>query len=218
MDATASPSLRPQHEDHGRWRFRIRLRTLLVAVTVLCFLCAYVAQQFRTERVAANSLLKAGALVDWELYSPAWLRKLCGFDPFARVKEVSFIDEPVVDRDLRHLQFLPKLREIYIAQNSTFSGTGLRHLAGLNNLTTIYIYDVPLTDAGLRTLPSLPKLERLYVLATAITDDGIKHLRQFSHVKEMQLGSARLSEEAVSRLGAQLPNTQVSWSGQGYAP
>jgi hypothetical protein len=200
-----------------RWRFRIRLRTLLIAVTLFCLWCTYVALKHRAEHAAAKALAQAGATVDWQGSSPEWLTKLIGDDPFAYVREVSFVDAPVTDSDLEHLQSLPTLQKLYIAQNNTFTGTGLRYLAGMNDLTMLYIYDVPMTDEGLRALPPLPRLAELYVLATCITDEGVEHVRRFPAAKEIQLGSEQLTKNAVSKLGAELPNAQVGWSGQGYS-
>jgi hypothetical protein len=177
----------------------------------------YAGYRYRAEHSAAKTIERVGGSVLWKERGPSWLTRLLGKDPFAHVQTVTFVDVQVRDEDLSCTQQMFALEEIYISQNRTFTGTGLQHLNGLDELRIVYLYDVPVTDDGLKTLPNLPNLRELYVLASCISDVGIRHLEQFRMAKVVQLGSDRLTKEAVGKLGEKLPRAQVSWSGQGFA-
>ncbi len=53
---------------------------------------------------------------------------------------------------------------------------GLKHLAGLKQLRTLYLDHTKVTDAGLKHLSGLRQLQWLHLGHTQVTDAGLKHL------------------------------------------
>ena len=54
---------------------------------------------------------------------------------------------------------------------------GLKELAPLKNLTTLYLSLTQVTDAGLKELAPLKNLTTLDLTGTKVTDAGLKELR-----------------------------------------
>src|SRR5262245_51365212 len=136
-----------------RRNLKFSVRTLIVLLTAACVWLGYVAYNYQNQQKACRLIQSIGGNVTWKTTSPEWLARLLGNDPFRYIGEVSFIDVPIRGDDLKALSCLNRLEQINIAQNSTFTGEGLRHLAGLNSLRQIYLYDVPVTDEGIQELP-----------------------------------------------------------------
>ena len=62
---------------------------------------------------------------------------------------------------------------------SPITDAGLRHLAGLTNLTTLHLRSTNITDAGLDLMKSFENLENLnVVLCGEISDGGIRSFQQ----------------------------------------
>lgn len=197
---------------------KFSMRTLLVLLTAACGWLGWATHQYRNQQQAFHAVQALGGDVTWRTTSPEWLVTLLGRDPLAYVSEVSFIDTPIRDEDLKALAGLARLEQLSIAQNRTFTGEGLQHLAGLDDLRVIYFYDVPITDEGLQELPPLPVLEQLYVLGTRITNKCLPLFENRPRLQVMQLGGSELlTQKAVEQLDERMPACQVSWSGQGFS-
>lgn len=197
--------------------FRVSLRGALVLVSVLCIWMGYVAYQYRKELRAGELIQQNGGRPAWKNVGPGWLTGLLGQDPFSYVREVSFVGTSISDDDLAPLARLKRLEQLNIAQSTTFTGKGLRHLDGLCHLRQVYLYDVPVDDQGLQELPTLPALLKLYVLATEITDESLAVVEKHAQLSEVQLGSALLTKAAVEELDGRMPTCEVSWSDQAYS-
>ena len=55
---------------------------------------------------------------------------------------------------------------------------GLKELAGLKSLQSLYLYSTDVTDAGLKELAGLKSLQSLLLGSTKVTDAGLKELRK----------------------------------------
>lgn len=176
----------------------------------------YIVHCENTRRAAEERIKPLGGYIGWRERGPGWLTQLIGRDVFAVPDEVAFMNEPLKDDDLKALSGLEEARHLLISQNSAFTGSGLRHLTGMTNLESLYIYDVPLTDDGLSKLPKIPTLRSIELLATILTDKSIPFIEEFDCVDKIDVGSESLSKEAVRALDARMPRTAVGWSGQGY--
>ena len=196
---------------------RFSLRALLLVFTAACVWMGYVAHKYHHEQNASERVQELGGTVAWKEVSPTWLVRSLGVDPFSYVWEVGFVNTPIRGDDLQVLSRLDRLEQIIIAQNATFTGDGLQHLAGLKQLRMIYLYDVPVTDDGLRKLPELPALDTLCILATRITDQCLPFVERLPHLSAIQLGGSELlTKSAVNELDRRTSTCQVGWSGQGY--
>lgn len=195
---------------------RLSLRTSLLLVAVAALALGYIVNCENTRRAAEERIKPLGGSIGWRERGPAWLTHLIGRDVFAVPDEVVFLNEPLQDDDLEALSGLEEARHLSIVQNSTFTGSGFRHLTGMTNLVSLYVCDVPVTDDGVSKLPKIPTLQRIELLATVMTDKSIPLIEQFDYVDKIDVGSESLSKDAVRALDARMPNTNVGWSGQGY--
>lgn len=198
-----------------RW-LRLSLRTSLLLVGAAAVVLGYIAHCENVRRAAAERIKPLGGYVAWQERGPRWLTRLIGRDVFATPREVVFMNEPLQDDDLKALSGLEEARHLSISQNSTFTGSGFRHLASMQNLESLYVYDVPLTDEGIANLPKISTLRKIELYATVMTDKSIPLIKEFDYVSEIQVGSDALTRSAVEALDASMPSTRVGWSGQGY--
>ena len=198
-----------------RWlRVSLRNAFLLVAIAAVALGCVVHCEN--TRRAAEERIKPLGGYIGWKERGPKWLTRLVGRDVFALPWEVVFMNEPLHDDDLQALSGLEEARHVSISQNSTFTGSGLRHLARMANLESLYIYDVPLTDDGFAKLPKIPTLRKIEFYATVMTDKSIPLIEEFGYMNEIQVGSDSLTKNAVQSLDVRMPSTTVGWSGQGY--
>lgn len=200
---------------HRRW-LRVSLRTSLLFIAMAAIALGYIVHQENSRRAAGERIRPLGGVVGWRERGPQWLTSLIGRDLFAVPWEVAFLNEPLKDDDLLALSGLEEAHHLMISGNSTFTGSGLRHLAPMQNLESLYVYDVPLTDDGVANLPKISSLRKIELYATLMTDRVIPLIEEFGYVNEIELGSASLSKLTVKQLDERMPNTTVGWSGQGY--
>lgn len=66
-------------------------------------------------------------------------------------------------------------------------------------------------DQGLRLIKNLSYLQILEVHGIGVTDAGVEHLHDVDTLVELQLYGTKVSPEAVARLRAALPNTNVQY-------
>ena len=55
---------------------------------------------------------------------------------------------------------------------------GLKHLAGLSNLQSLWLCKTAVTDAGLAEIKKLKSLQRLYAHSTKLTAEGVAELKK----------------------------------------
>jgi len=91
------------------------------------------------------------------------------------------------------------LRTITLEQTS-ITGTGFSHLAGLESLTYAHLCDSGLTDEGLREVAKLKSLEILRLEGTKITGRGIGHLEHLRRLRELNLGGD-ITDPSLEQIG-----------------
>jgi len=96
---------------------------------------------------------------------------------------------------------------------------GVRKLAGLKNLTGVYVgqrlsYTVPVTlsDEVLPVLAGLPLLEEVTLSEARLTLGALGELKRLTHLKRLTLDGIALSEGDVAALKQQLGKTDVRWT------
>jgi hypothetical protein len=151
-----------------RQRFRISLKGMLAAFTVLAILLGMLSQPLidaRKRAAVVERLRRLGADVDYDyryaegdwltvqqgFIVPAWIRDMIGDDVFASVSRVWFHNSPCRDADLVDIDRLQSLDELWINE-SRITERGIAILARLPNLTRIKINGEQATEAALRSL------------------------------------------------------------------
>ncbi len=168
-----------------RW-LRYSMRTMLVAVTLLCLVLALVVVPAERQRRAVEKIrrLKYASFVtydyqyrgdyDWgaELRGPAWLRRWVGDDYF---QDIVYAHVQLDRGDELTPDDLAALR-------------GLRHLAALN---------MPFADDGMLALSRLKRLEALYLSSNKISDGGLEHLSTLTELKLLGVSSDQITGEGL---------------------
>src|SRR5262245_18603147 len=118
-----------------RW-LRFSLRTLLVAMTILCVWLGLKVNAARRQREAVAAIAKSGAIIryDYEMISvpgspntlgynpnaappgPAWLRGFLGEDFFCDVIGIFFPGSTITESDLSQLAKFPELKSVTFCQ------------------------------------------------------------------------------------------------------
>jgi hypothetical protein len=144
---------------------------------------------------AITRIMKLGATVTFDANSPS--------KPVIGVK---FGD--VTDLDLKHLEKLWTLRELYfIGNGESVTDEGLGHLKGLKNLQTLVLpLSKHITDDGLKHLRGLTNLRSISLSETQVADAGLVH---FKLLKKLQ--SLDVSYTGVTGVGLEnLNHTPVT--------
>ena len=193
-----------------RW-LRYSMRTMLVAVTLLCLVLALVIvpaeRQRRTVRKIRASDPHSMVRYDFEVdgqagrSSPAWLRRWLGDDYFHRVvsTEIYLSRGDLTPDDLTNLPALKHLTTVRMP----LADDGLQTLTRLRNLESLSIYSDSITDRGIEQLSSLTELELLNVNSNQVTGEGLRPLAALKNLRRLILRSNSITVdglEAVARL------------------
>ena len=187
-----------------RW-FQFSLRTLLIAMTVLCIgpggYVAYEQGKAREKQGAVAAIEKLSGYVFYDEKAPArsgLTRLILGDDSFGNVNGVDFNplkteNRQITDADLRHLQSFPRLNHLVLKNCRQITDAGLGELSGLANLQYLYLNDTPITNAGLVHLARLSSLEELSLTHTQVTGPGLLQLSGLTKLDYLYLYSTRIS-------------------------
>ena len=171
-----------------RW-LRFSLRTLLIAITIVCIWLGFELNRARARRTAILAVEDLGGTYGVHIMGPAWLRKMMGDDKcFYDAARVSFgpltyrakkdrpFDDDALRRSIEPLNTFTKFQTLDLV-SSDISDAGLKHLKGLHNLETLRLTDTGVSDQGIDDLTDLKSLHRLQIERTKITDEGIARLK-----------------------------------------
>lgn len=105
---------------------------------------------------------------------------------------------------------------------SGVTDNGLRHLAGLKNLTSLnlsgYAGSGKVTDAGLEHLAALPSLAKLDLAGSGVTDAGLKRLADFPSLTSLKLTDTRITNAGVQHLAGLKNLKELSLSPRDWNP
>lgn len=195
---------------HVRRRLmQFSMRSLLLAMTVLCIWLGIHAHRVRKQKEAVRAIRESGGWVYYEFQEtpgkpgnfdvrlrPAlhnWLCAALGDDFFYDAVEVNLVYS--TDSGTRE-------------ENANLSDDALQHLEGLPQLRHLLLCRGQATDRGLQRVGKLNKLERLYMWhASEVTDQGVAHLSKLRNLKSIHLDSSRVTDESL-RLLAKLPSLE----------
>jgi hypothetical protein len=185
---------------------RFRLRTLFVAVTLLCLFLGWQVHAARRQAAAAEAIRRLGGWVYYDFqivndkfdpkgksWTPAWMQRGLGID---------FV-HPVVTVNLVYNDDGPQRIE-----NRQLTDEGLKHVAAFRGLEMLLLKGDQATDEGLRHLKGLRKLRRLYMWdAKKVSDQGISHLQSLRKMTYVHCGLGQLTDESL-RIFGRMPNLE----------
>ncbi len=77
---------------------------------------------------------------------------------------------------------------------------GLKELANLNNLTTLFLWEDRVTDAGLKELAPLKNLNSLFLLCKNVTDAELKALAPLKNLTTLSLYFTNVTDAGLKEL------------------
>ncbi len=109
------------------------------------------------------------------------VKELCVSTPIAKSSDGknTYAKSGITDEGLKSIGTMGELRILQL-DGADITDDGLKHLAGLKNLTDLSISGcTKLTDAGMTELTKITKLARLEIYDSKITDTGIFALKRW---------------------------------------
>jgi hypothetical protein len=123
--------------------------------------------------------------------------------------EVVFTWDAYHDSDLMSLSGLTNLEDLSLT-GSGIGDAGLKHLAALTNLKHLQIQgSANLTADGLKHLANMRRLDSLFIGDSRITGQGLAHLYPLKTLHIIRINSAiPIGGQAIARLRTELPHLQ----------
>ncbi len=134
--------------------------------------------------------------------------KLQEIDHLLHLVGLSLDVTPLTEAGIRTLQELKPLNKLVARYNATATNDQLTALQSFAKPLRVNLEQSKITDAGLQSLQSVSQLQELR-LSPAITDQGLKILAKFPSLTRLEVGRAKLSEQAIEQLQAQRPACQI---------
>jgi len=108
---------------------------------------------------------------------------------------------PVHDHAMAVLEDLTTLRRLELHELFSLSDAGMEHLAHLQNLEILDIWETPITDQSLEIIAQLPALRTLMLGTTNVTDAGLELLLTIPTLEEVRLtDNQHVTPEMIQRL------------------
>lgn len=177
------------------------MRSLLIAMTVLCLLIGFKVKEMRDRRASVTAVDAVGGASKILIEGPEWLRKLIGDEKaFHNVGSVSLTPSRT-DYDLIP-DFDNLLRDI------------IPHLNNFSHFYKLNIASSPVTDKGLSHLADLTYLEKLNISDTEVSDSGLKILEKIETLQLLNIRNTKVTPNGVAKFQKALPNCKVLWEGK----
>lgn len=196
-----------------RWRPRLRfsLRTLMIAMTVVCVFLGYRVHRARVQRDAVAVLNEASVSLEYDWWlagldsppGPDWIMELIGREYFQEVESAEVYDfewsgeESVFDQLAR----LPRLKRVEFYCD--FDRRHLEKLTGLKHLErlTLNFYPASITDSTMACLGRLHALKSLNLSQAEITSAGVQHLAGLNNLETLDLSETRITDDDLVYVG-----------------
>lgn len=115
------------------------------------------------------------------------------------VRFIRFSKSGVTDEHLAQLPVFKQLDYLAVVTPSV-TDDGLRHIAGLTNLDTLFLSDSGLTDKAMPALQGLAKLERLYLDRTRVTDQGLASIAGLDTLTTLSLVATETTNKGLEHV------------------
>ncbi|MCB9923288.1 MAG: hypothetical protein H6822_13985 [Planctomycetaceae bacterium] len=191
------------------------LRSFLLAVLAFCVLVAWLAQRDRSRRDAIQAIRKTGTRLDDfntdsnQFVALEYEAKSFGTRLWRSVTQDSeavgcHLAQPPADfgdDNLRHIEHLPELRELWL-WDTRVTDRGLLHLRSLRHVKLLNLSSTAVTDQGLQNIAALRSLRHLSLDRTSVTDAGLVHLSRLGQLEYLSLEHTRISDAGLHNLAS----------------
>lgn len=110
------------------------------------------------------------------------------------------------DKLMEMLATLGTVKEVNAAHVSV---SGLRKIAAMPNLESLYLRDSAVDDDAITILARFPKLQQLGLVNSPVSDHGLCRLAQMKTLKELYLQKTNVTESGVAALRTCRPDMKV---------
>jgi Leucine-rich repeat (LRR) protein len=110
---------------------------------------------------------------------------------FPRLKRLYLHKGQATDESFACLAELKGLETLFVWDATEITNAGAKHLANLENLTSIHLGNSPVGDAALEALSKLPKLTRISMQQNTFTDTGLAHLAGMKQLRSLWIGMSK---------------------------
>lgn len=188
-----------------RWP-RFGLRTLLIAVTLVCVWFGVFWSRVQRQRacVAWIRSLEGSVYYQYEVDggndAPVpWHVSLLGPDCTQKVRYFFFYDLRVRDEELRDIGCLRDLTDVEVAY--TDLGDGFVHqITACKSLRDLVLTGTLITDRAMKDISSMSELRYLVLSGTDVTDDGLPALGAMPNLISLELHDTGITDAGLSRL------------------
>jgi hypothetical protein len=119
------------------------------------------------------------------------------------VTSISFMDEPITDRQLKslrdELRALPKLNRILL-ENTRVTDAGLSAVSELVQLSCLRLDGTAITDAGVSQIRHLTKMRELGLARTNVTDACVMDLQEMTVLRSLHLSDTQITDNGLAAL------------------
>ncbi|HEX5102281.1 MAG TPA: hypothetical protein VFV87_00620 [Pirellulaceae bacterium] len=226
MSTTASATSSPAAQrPPSVWRrMRWTIRTLLLVVTLIALLLAWIGRTIRAvhhRQVLATALesddgidtyLRWGSFRDSRL-EPNWLAIFCGDWSSVELTDVDIDYRQTASDDLlEQIGVFRKLEDVSISGQQV-TDRGLAPLGHMQELRSLTIEACDITDKTLEAIADLPNLQDVTLRGVAVTDQGLAHLWKLPNLTSLTLDFTLVTPKAVKAFQNGRPDCVV-----GYTP
>ena len=213
-----------------RQLLRFRLRTLLIAFTIVSIWLALHVTSTRRQQDAVNAIREYGGWVRYDFqypsgqfssndfdskaksWVPQWALNRLGVDFFHGITFVSlnYSDDSgkrvengnLTDDALQHLPKLPNLRVLLLSDTQA-TDSSMLHLAALSKLEYLYMWDVSnVSDEGVHNLVELKELRKIHLSNSQITDESMRVFAALPKLETLHLQENCFSNDALMHISA----------------
>jgi len=199
------------------------LRLFLFAITLFCVWLAFHTQRCQRQRAAVTAIKNYGGWIRYDFQyrnkkfgseNSSWVPKpvldLLGVDFFHSVVDVNLVcsedsgkreDNPATDlAPLALVADLSKVKTLML-QSTQVDNDSLKHVARINRLKTLYMFNVEnISDEGVTHLAGSKNLESILLTNASITDDSLETFATMPNLKELTLQFNRFSDNGIKHL------------------
>lgn len=234
MTATTPESARPaapgaQRPPSAWWRLRWSIRALLIAMTLLALLLAWIGRTIRAVQYRATLATALedqsrdfeggwGSVGSWESigssdFEPDWLAIFLGDWSSVEITDVDIDYKRNVPDDLfEQVAVFRQLDDVSVS-GQPITDRGFAALREMRELQTLRIEACDITDATLEHIATLPNLESLTLSGVAVTDKGFSQLWKLPKLTALTVDFTLVSPKAIQAFQDDRPDCVV-----GYTP